>query len=123
VDVIDGTYCNLSNLPDFREYHTQNGNLVCGGEYWDSRSHCLLFVNGEWVRGPDLVMGRTYHTSWTVDSDLTLLVGGGSSQTSTELVDTSMNSSTLYFDLIYPSVWSCLIDEGSSFFTYWWKRQ
>ena len=82
----------------------QNGNLVCGGEYWDSRSHCLLFVNGEWVSGPDLVMGRTYHTSWTVDSDLTLLVGGGSSQTSTELVDTSMNSSTLYFDLIYPSV-------------------
>ena len=72
--------CVLAALPDTREYHSQEGLLLCGGSYYDTSSghSCLHFstASGTWARTQHrLLEWRRDHVSWTRGSDVVLMGG------------------------------------------------
>jgi len=109
--------CILPQLPylNLRRYHTQNGNLLCGGSC-DICKTCLQLVDGVWTTSHNLKTSRSDHTSWTT-SNGTLLIGGANrwQWQSTELVKTDGTTEVGTLKLKYKSRYACLIDEGDSF--------
>ena len=95
------TGCSLPELPEEREYHTQNGDLACGGSSRDTGTSCVMWANGSWTTSHILNQRREYHVSWATASGVYLMGGEYSMQTS-ELVkeDNSVESG---FDLKYPT--------------------
>jgi len=112
-DVFTGERREVPQLPDDRQWHSQNGNLLCGGQY--NLIGCLKLVDGVWITGYYLQTWRFFHTSWS-NSQGTLLIGGccGEFQT-TELVKTDGTTEVGTLTLKYESYAACLIDEGDSF--------
>ena len=91
---------SLPSLPGFnrRYWHTQSSYTVCGGGF-PASSACHTF-SGEWEESHSLDMGRFEHLSWQSPAG-TLLMGGFSSGTSTELLSNTSNTTTPGFDLPY----------------------
>ena len=91
--------CELPLMSQTKYRHTQSGLTACGGIR--SASNCIKFEDGSWTTLTDnLVEERRYHSSWvTPDGDI-LLIGGGGSLTTTEIVYQNGTSSRS-FDLKY----------------------
>ena len=76
--------CSLPNLPEYRGYHNQNGNLACGGEAFigdDSKTTTRTCVkwnseSGTWIQSDNLLLKRRQgHVSWNTDSGVYLMGG------------------------------------------------
>ena len=68
----------LPDLPDERNFHTQDGSLMCGGKETLRSCHRWNPVTGSWDLVTDsLTEERAGHTSWTpADGSVTYLMGG-----------------------------------------------
>ena len=60
----DGTQlCTMKSLPDWRGYHTMDGDLICGGT--GSKTSCLHLGVGGWSKYSwNLLQNRSSHSSW-----------------------------------------------------------
>ena len=79
--------CVLTDLPDKRYQHTQDGSLLCGGLY--TRRSCLRWNAGAWDKVTEALTADRYgHTSWTpADGSVTYLMGGEESHKTSEVID------------------------------------
>ena len=100
--------CRLPDLPGgARLSHSQCGHLLCGGGHSSSTEQSCLMLNpltGDFTpTSVTLVERRAYHLCWEVEGEggPTLLIGGGSSPRSTELVNSEGSSSSASFTLQY----------------------
>ena len=91
--------CELPLMSKPKSFHTQSGLTACGGDVIDIRS-CIKFEDGSWTTLTDnLVESRYSHSSW-INPDGDILLIGGTSRTSTEIV--SQNGTSIRsFDLKY----------------------
>ena len=108
-----GHSCRLSDLPDERLDHTQDGALTCGGfGGQNQRISCLKWSpdSGTWTQSHTLTEERYGHVSWTPDPSLgTFLIGGISNPRTSELIKPdgsveqgfSLKYDTKYTDIIY----------------------
>ena len=69
------TSCYLPELPEVRSFHTQDDELVCGGNRRNSTTSCIKLAKGVWTKSHNLRMERIYHVSWKTASGL-YLIGG-----------------------------------------------
>ena len=97
--------CQLADLPGHgRHHHSLCGHLLCGGLNENSsttRQSCLMLnhLTGDFSpTSVRLEVEREDHLCWDVDGDV-LLIGGGFSQRSTELVNSDGLSSSGSFHL------------------------
>ena len=96
-----GTSCVITGkLDQPREYHTGDGNLVCGGKDNDGvrLSSCYNVATGATI---NLLNERSSHTSWSTDAGVYLLGGWTDSNLrTTELVtgDTTQAGFGLKYD-------------------------
>ena len=77
------TSCSLPQLPVHgKSYHTQDGDLACGGSY-DSKT-CVKWspTSGIWTKSHTLRQERVSHVSWATASGVYLIGGSRSSFTS-----------------------------------------
>ena len=99
----DGTpWCSLPDLPEDRWYHTQIGLLTCGGSHKTGTS-CVKFSGGKWKPSHKLKKERDAHSSWASPAG-TVLIGGGVSGKTTELLDDTTGDSVMHFPLKY-DIW------------------
>merc|ERR1712024_328274 len=68
------TTCSLPQLPEVRYYHTQDGELACGG-----RTHKRTCVkwnsdSGSWTKFP-ILRHRVHHVSWATEDGVYLMGG------------------------------------------------
>ena len=98
----DGSpWCSLPDLPFGRDYHSQTGLEVCGGNDANNTfKACLRFGGGSWNPSHNLQEGRNLHSSWASPSGTVLLGGSGSPET-TELLDDTTGNSVMHFPLKY----------------------
>ena len=96
--------CLMPSLPSpGRYWHTQSYLTACGGG--SAMSSCHTF-RGEWTgnweqsHSLSLSVGRLEHVSWQSPAG-TLLMGGFTSSTSTELLSNTSDTTTPGFDLPY----------------------
>ena len=72
------TSCSLPQLPSGRAYHSQDGDLVCGGgSSWANDCIRLSPVSGTWTKTNTLKHVRYSHVSWATASGV-YLIGGDS---------------------------------------------
>ena len=90
--------CSVPPLPRWREFYTQNGEVVCGGE--PNKWSCITLSGSDWTKSHQLVLARKGHSSWLSPAGL-LLMGGQYSKQTTELLSDTSSSSSLTFDLEY----------------------
>ena len=84
-----GHSCRLSDLPDERLDHTQDGALTCGGfGGQNQRISCLKWSpdSGTWTQSHNLTEDMFNHVSWTPDSSLGTYLMGGAFSFSSEMV-------------------------------------
>jgi len=116
---LTGKTCSIKDLPVGRYYHTldqlEDGSLVACGGQGDSISTyktCVRFEGsaplGEWTDYSTLVYMRYYHTSFVYQGKI-LLMGGGGSYKTTELVGEGEK-----YNLQQDTVHACGINDGSS---------
>ena len=79
----------------------QNGDLICGGPYYNPDT-CLKWTDGSWNVSHNLIHDRTSHTSWSTDEGVLLIGGGLGSETTTEMV-TWEGTTEERFSLQHPS--------------------
>ena len=53
-----GQHCQLPDLPDWRHSHTQNGQTVCGGYIFYTRSSCITLTPDGWQRTTTMLKDR-----------------------------------------------------------------
>ena len=102
---VSGNFCPVQDLQKYREYHSSCGGLLCGG-----RRHSSSWQSCERITGTEvspltsltLRQGRVKHLCWSLPADKVMLLGGGWSDNSTEIV--SGSSSTEGFTLPYKTV-------------------
>ena len=84
--------CVLPDLPDERNFHSQDGSLLCGG--LSTLGSCLRWnpEMGDWENMTEsLTVERAGHISWTpADGSVTFLMGGKDYITS-EVIDSDNN--------------------------------
>ena len=94
--------CTLPDLPSFRQDHTMNGDIVCGG-YGSSQSGventCLQLKDGVWQLYQNLLQQRKYHVSWKRPDGKLQLMGGSISPMTSEVV--SAEESVKGFNMKY----------------------
>ena len=95
------TSCSLPSLPVGIYDHSQDGLLLCGGTGNEEQCHTFHSDSGEWVKTHRLSEGRRSHSSWQREDGTVLLMGGGRSRTTTEIVSDSSAVSTPGFSLKY----------------------
>ena len=82
------TRCSLPELPVERSWHTQDGQLACGGVGGSkTMTSCDKWSpdSGSWTQSHTLRQRKYYHVSWNTE-DGVHLIGGSSSIKTTELV-------------------------------------
>ena len=89
--------CSEPPLPRWREFYTQNGEVVCGGE--PDKWSCITLTGSEWTTSHQLQESRWGHSSWSSRAGL-IMMGGYDSGKTTELLSNS-GSSSPSFDLEY----------------------
>ena len=95
----DGTYmCQMPDIPDERSRHTTNGLLTCGGD--KTPDTCITFTDGDWIQSHTLLHNRVYHTSWETKLGV-VLIGGGSSDRTSEIVVEGTSTTFEGFELKY----------------------
>ena len=80
--------CSLPNLPQgyIRSRHSQTGLTCCGGTDYAGYTTChTLSSNGSWEQSHSLSQRRRWHSSWASPQG-TMLIGGGFSGTTTEIL-------------------------------------
>ena len=98
--------CSLysrASLPSPRAYHTQSGDILCGGygyEDPDPSTTCMSYTAGAWVTSHTLLEERYDHCSWSSPEGV-LLMGGEGSPRTTELLSNIDSSTALSFSLEY----------------------
>ena len=99
--------CVLPDLPDSRQYHTQDGLLLCGGYCGSDDLTCLSCRRwnndtGAWdLVTESLTEERWRHTSWTpADGSVTYLMGGVVSDNTSDVINKD-NVVTSSFPLQY----------------------
>ena len=83
-----GTSCSLPPLPDTRDYHTADNNILCGGHV--TANTCLKWSpdTGSWEELLTLDVGRYLYSSWTPGTGIgTYLMGGFTSNRTSTLVN------------------------------------
>ena len=71
---VDGTaWCNLPDLPDEREEHTQSGLLTCGG--YSSDDNCVRFSEGHWNISHEDLNRKNRHSAWSSSKHGTIIIG------------------------------------------------
>ena len=94
--------CVLPDLYWDRVSHTQDGSLVCGGEYTFTPRSCRRWNadTGNWdLLNYSLTENRMHHIAWTpVDGSVTYLMGGEESLTTSDAIHKN-NSVTSSFPL------------------------
>jgi len=104
------TSCTLPSLPEAISHHTQDGLTQCGG----LSCFTLKTDTAQWTKTHNLSQERSIHSSWRRKDQTILLIGGGSSPNTTELVSSSTGISTPEFTLKYETKWACSITDTSS---------
>ena len=92
------TSCSLPKLPESRGYHSQDGDLACGGGPKSSvTTTCDKWepASGNWARSHTLKHRRNAHVTWAVASGV-YLIGGGSIKSEKVKLDGSVEDG---FDL------------------------
>ena len=91
------TSCFLPSLPETIARHSQDGLVKCGGyDYSDfGRScHTLNTDTAQWTKTHSLSVKRDGHSSWKRPDGNILIIGGGDSENTTELVSDSSGVAT-----------------------------
>ena len=88
---VSNTTCYLPQLPERRDFLTQDGELACGG--WGGGNTDLTCVkfssnSGTWTESHSLRQRRAYHVSWDTKDGVYLMGGAdfSSSHYTTDLV-------------------------------------
>ena len=103
------TSCQLPGLVLGRYRHTQDTFLLCGSTYSDAWTSCEEFspATGTWaLTNHTLQKSRYGHVSWSVEEG-TLLMGGFSSGTTSEIVKhdaTTETSFEMKYDTVYETI-------------------
>merc|ERR1711923_591698 len=94
--------CSVPPLPAYRDDHTQNGVVACGGGHsWTATAtSCVSLTVSGWTTSHQLQETRHQHVSWRSPAGL-LLMGGLQSSRTTELLSDTSNSSSQSFYLEY----------------------
>ena len=96
--------CSLysrASLPSSRAYHTQSGDILCGGyDNWEPVNTCMRYTAGAWVTSHTLLEERHEHCSWSSPEGV-LLMGGEGSPRTTELLSNTNSTTALSFSLEY----------------------
>ena len=101
--------CSLPDLPENRNDHTVDGNMVCGGRKYTSPykffDNCIsLQTGGVWTETHKLITRRYKHSSWQSSEGVVLLGGWDSSigiLNTAELVEKATGNTKKLFDLQY----------------------
>ena len=85
------TSCSLPKLPQGRWWHTQDGEIACGGGSGSgtTQTTCVKWSSesGTWTQSHTLRQSRFAHVSWSTDDGVYLMGGkDSSSRRTTELV-------------------------------------
>ena len=99
------TSCTLPSLPEGINRHSQDGFIQCGGFGSLQSCHTLNTDTAQWTKTHNLSEEREYHSSWRRADGKILLMGGGESENTTELVSDSSGVSTQGFTLKYGRKW------------------
>ena len=79
--------CELPWMPHSKFSHTQSGLTACGGGNRGTERSCIKLEDGSWTTLTDnLVEARFRHSSWVTPDGEILLIGGGGSPSTTEIV-------------------------------------
>ena len=95
--------CTVPPLPAYRSYHTQDGEVACGGDNTATLTSCVTLTASGWTTSHHLVEERHNHVSWRSPAGL-LLMGGEYTRRSTELLSNTNSSSSPSFNLEYDLV-------------------
>ena len=93
--------CSVPPLPEPRWDHTQDGAVACGGGDPGSATltTCDTLTASGWITSQHLVERRNGHVSWSSPAGLLLM--GGHSNLTTELLTNTDSSSSPSFSLEY----------------------
>jgi len=82
--------CTLPDLPDNRNSNTMDNHILCGGTRRSTTTSCLRYGAGEWTKyRNDLKFERYHHVSWRRQDGTIMLIGGGGSKNTSEVVSSS----------------------------------
>ena len=95
----DGTpLCKMTDLPDSRDDHTMDGDILCGGD--GAPTSCLHFGSDGWTKyGWNLLQKREDHVTWRRPDDSLQIMGGIYSLKTSEIV--TSGGSQIGFNLQY----------------------
>ena len=91
--------CTVPPLPAPRYRHTQDGLVACGGYGTGTRTSCVTLTGSGWQESHQHQEERALHVSWRSPAGLLLM--GGHSNLTTELLTNTDSSSSPSFDLEY----------------------
>ena len=101
--------CALPALPTVRNFHTHDGNVVCGGGMSATIYNCETLGKSGWRISHHLIYPRYGHSSWAVE-DGVILLGGGRSPNTTEIVKIDGSTEEL-FSLKYKTKYLVILIE------------
>ena len=88
------TSCTLPSLPEKISGHSQDGFIQCGGINSGRSCHTLNTDTARWTKTHSLSVKRDGHSSWKRADGSILIIGGGDSENTTELVSDSSGVAT-----------------------------
>ena len=93
-------HCVLPSLPGEMVGHTSDeGALLCGG--WFYMNTCLTFSSGKWVSSHAFTEKRYRHTSWNNKEEGKIILMGGYSARTTEIITEEENDGVPGFPMKY----------------------
>ena len=107
--------CALPALPTVRNFHTHDGNLVCGGGMSTTILTCETLGESGWRISHNLIYPRYGHSSWPVEDGVILLGSFYVNPNTTEIAKLDGTTEEL-FKLKYPTGYVFRSDRISSFY-------